>query len=245
MSTTKKQQSRTQATNRKKVTKKSVKKTSVARTLSNDEKNARMEVWAAKMGLDKDVVTQMTEKYGPYAYDVMSKSLYPGRFHETTGYPYYNTKQLIKHLTTEEGQLTDEQLAKLTKKDLETIRSERNNYRFEARVDKNTSKDAEIQNVQAQATQQVARMNTRIEGNTSPEVSAQRSELTEKQRKEIISLRAENQRFQKQFIVHNSPSKQSCCCTRGKFQTTAISKQRKVQNNATFFMIQCISHLLL
>ena len=40
--------------------------------LSDDAKIARVETWALKLGLDpKDTSAALTEKYGPYAYDVM------------------------------------------------------------------------------------------------------------------------------------------------------------------------------
>ena len=58
-----------------KVQKKAPARTTVRQALSGDAKQARMEVWAAKLGLPKDVVKDLQDKYGSYAYTMMQQAM--------------------------------------------------------------------------------------------------------------------------------------------------------------------------
>jgi len=52
-----------------------VRRAPVSQSLSDDAKQARMETWAVKLGMPKDVVQQLQDKYGSYAYTLMQKAM--------------------------------------------------------------------------------------------------------------------------------------------------------------------------
>lgn len=97
--------------------------------LSDDAKIARVEAWALRLGLDpKDTSAALTEKYGPYAYEVMSAVMMkPVAAVQQTGGQVKNSREaadyFIKH------HIPTEDFAKAFGKDVQTMEAEIAAYR--------------------------------------------------------------------------------------------------------------------
>jgi len=86
---------------------------STRRALTDDAKQARMEVWATKLGVSKDVVHQLNDKYGSYSYTMMQRAMAePAKLMSDVGEGYKGSKGAIEYLA--KGTLTSEQIAKVT-----------------------------------------------------------------------------------------------------------------------------------
>ena len=86
---------------------------STRRALTDDAKQARMEVWATKLGVSKDVVHQLNDKYGSYSYTMMQRAMAePAKLMSDVGEGYKGSKGAVEYLA--KGTLTSEQIAKVT-----------------------------------------------------------------------------------------------------------------------------------
>lgn len=83
------------------------------KALSDDQKQARMEVWAAKLGLSKEIVTNLKNNFGPYAYEIMQKAMtHPTELLQQAGLSHKSSKETIKYLS--ENKLDYKTIAKIT-----------------------------------------------------------------------------------------------------------------------------------
>ncbi len=82
------------------------------KTLSDDAKNARMEAWAAKLGLSKTQLKEFQYKYGPYAYTIMQKAMtHPTDLMKAIGEGYKNSKAAILHFVDKD--ISSDKIAKI------------------------------------------------------------------------------------------------------------------------------------
>ena len=82
------------------------------KTLSDDAKNARMEAWAAKLGLSKTQLKEFQYKYGPYAYTIMQKAMtHPTDLMKAIGEGYKNSKAAILHFVDKD--ISSDKIAKV------------------------------------------------------------------------------------------------------------------------------------
>ncbi len=118
--------------------------------LSDDAKIARVETWALKLGLDpKDTSAALTEKYGPYAYDVMcAVMMKPVVAAKQAGGQVKNSKEaaayFIKH------HIPAEDLAKALGKNAQTMETEIAAYRAANPKPEETPEQKEIRERQEQ-----------------------------------------------------------------------------------------------
>lgn len=100
----------------------------IQKELSEDRKIASIEQWATSLKMDpKETSAILTEKYGPYAYDVMQMAMMkPSVLMSRVGASATNSKEaveyMIKHI------LTPEELAKVIGKDAKTVQTELEAY---------------------------------------------------------------------------------------------------------------------
>ncbi len=182
MSTTKKQQAQNPATKKKKVAPKSTKRTTVAKVLSNDEKIARMEVWATKLGLDKDVVTQMTEKYGPYAYKIMTEAMQaPTDLMKKAGQKPRSSKGTVKYFA--DAELSTAQLSKIVGENELKVQSKLANYQIAS----TPNPTPVVQKEQDNAKKSAQRLDERVDEQSATAPAEQRSEPTAEQKKQMQS----------------------------------------------------------
>ena len=92
------------------------------KTLSEDAKNARMELWATRLGLDKSIVEKLNKQYGPYAYELMRQAQYPGNFNKKTGYPYTSAAKMVQNFLDPKTAPSAEQIAKAVGSDAATVK---------------------------------------------------------------------------------------------------------------------------
>lgn len=82
------------------------------KTLSDDAKTARMEAWAAKLGLPKNTIEKLEEKYGPYAYTLMQKAMtHPTDLMKAIGEGYKNSKNAVMHFLNND--ISSDKIAKI------------------------------------------------------------------------------------------------------------------------------------
>ncbi len=101
----------------------------VKKELSEDAKVGQIEKWAVALGLDaKETSAVMTEKYGPYAHEIMQKAMMkPSVLMSEVGGKASGSKgavdYMVKHI------LSDEELAKVVHKTPQQVQAEMAEYR--------------------------------------------------------------------------------------------------------------------
>ena len=135
------------------MTKKTIRRSTVKKELSEDAKKAKMEQWAVRLGLPKNTAQKMLDKYGPYAYQMMEKAIVePMNIKPIVNGKFRSSAGCVRYFVN--NTLSDEQISKITGTSVSEIAVNRPDQTASA----STSSPAE-----EQADEAAARMDMRID----------------------------------------------------------------------------------
>lgn len=122
----------------------------IKKQLSDDAKIARVETWALKLGLDpKDTSAALTEKYGPYAYNIMEAAMMkPAVTVKNAGGQARSSKEAAQYFI--KNRVSAEDMAKAFGTDAQTIEAEIAAYREANPKAEETSEQKEMRERQEQ-----------------------------------------------------------------------------------------------
>ena len=216
---------------------------STRRALTDDAKQARMEVWATKLGVSKDVVHQLNDKYGSYSYTMMQRAMAePAKLMSDVGEGYKGSKGAIEYLA--KGTLTSEQIAKVTG-EKSTLKVDNN--LAQAKLDAARREAAAIEagkrnNPVAQAKKEadkkndklVARVDNKKQQNTGDNKAraAIRDETARKEQERVRAEKAAQEKAAKEKAAQEKAAKEKAAQEKAAQEKALAAKERVAKEKA-------------
>ncbi len=204
----------------------STKKRTTRQVLSEDAQKARMEKWAAQVGLPKSTAQTMLDKYGPYAYQMMQDAMAkPMIVKQKTSGNFRSSSGCIKYFVN--NTLSEAEIAKVVGTSANSVTKELSNYT-------QASSEPILIPIAKKADEAANHMDSRVDEHSKGKEQQQQQEIQEinnRQEKLNNKVTTRNQNKSTPKINPNTISVSSQCNRGGKgFSTTIRCNGRPIKD---------------